>query len=127
MMALFSSIQLEISGGRTTEYMSHCHPNLLMYKLLFCTDDKYQSDFVENQGIRDSQLKSDHEDAERVHMYMMFKMSDLFGFVSDLEKIIYGIVFKLILKRINNARALYRVGTGAHAVAFDGNKEYRDI
>ena len=46
MMALFSSIQLEISGGRTIEYMDHFHPNLLMYKLLFCTDDKYQSDFV---------------------------------------------------------------------------------
>ena len=30
MMALFSSIKLETSGGRTIEYIDHCHPNLLM-------------------------------------------------------------------------------------------------
>ena len=33
MMALFSSIELETSCGRTIEYIDHCHPNLLMYKL----------------------------------------------------------------------------------------------
>ena len=33
MMALFSSIKLETSGGRTIEYIDRCHPNLLMYKL----------------------------------------------------------------------------------------------
>ena len=33
MMALFSSIKLETSGGRTIEYID-CHPNLLTYKLL---------------------------------------------------------------------------------------------
>ena len=32
MMALFTSIKLETSGGRTIEYIDHCHPNLLMYK-----------------------------------------------------------------------------------------------
>ena len=32
MMALFSSIKLETSGGRTTEYIEHCHSNLLMHK-----------------------------------------------------------------------------------------------
>ena len=57
----------------------------------------------------------------------MVKMSDLFGFVNDLEKIIYGLGFKLILKRNNNDRALYGVGAGAHAVANDGNMEVRDI
>ena len=46
MMALFSSIKLETSGGRTIEYIDHCHPNLLMYKLLTGTDDEYESDFV---------------------------------------------------------------------------------
>ena len=30
MMTLFSSIKLETSGGRTIEYIDHCHPNLLM-------------------------------------------------------------------------------------------------
>ena len=30
MMALFSSIKLETSGGRTIEYIDHCHPNLLI-------------------------------------------------------------------------------------------------
>ena len=54
-------------------------------------------------------------------------MCDLFGFVNDLEKIIYGLGFKLLLKSNNNDRALYRVGAGAHAVANDGNIKIRDI
>ena len=60
MMALFSSIKLETSGDRTIEYVDHCHANLLMYKLLTSTGDKYESGFVRNQGNRDSQLKGDH-------------------------------------------------------------------
>ena len=127
MMALFSSVKLETSGGRTIEYIDHCHPNLLMYKLLTSTDDEYESGFVRNQGNRESQLKGDHAAAERGHMYMMVKMSDLFGFVNDLKKIIYGLGFKLILKRNNNDRALYRINAGADAVANDGNIEIRDI
>ena len=99
MMALFISIKLETSGGRTIEYIDHCHPNLLMYKLLTCTDDEYESGFVRSQGNRDSQLKVDHIAAERGHMYMMIMMSDQFGFVNDLEKIIYSLGFKLILKK----------------------------
>ena len=75
--------------------------------------------FVRNQGNRDSQLQGDHIAAERGHMYMMIEMSDLFGFVNDLEKIIYGLGFKLILKRNNNDRALFRVNAGADAVAND--------
>ena len=51
MMALFSSIKLETSGGRTIEYIDHCHPNLLMSKLLISTDDGYESSFVRNQVI----------------------------------------------------------------------------
>ena len=89
MMALFSSIKLETSGGRTTEYIDHCHPNLLMYKLLTSIGDEYESGFVRNQGNRDNQPQSEHIAAERGHMYTMIKMSDLFGFVNDLEKIIY--------------------------------------
>ena len=127
MMALFSSIKIETSGGRTIEYIDHCHPNLLMYKLVTSTDDEYQSGFVRNIDNRDSQLKSDHIAAERGHMYMMVKMSDLFGFVNDLEKIIYGLGFKLLLKRNNNDRALYRVIANPGAVANDGNVEIRDI
>ena len=127
MMALFSSIKLETSGGRIIEYIDHCHPNLLMYKLLTSTDDEYESRFVRNQGNRDSQLKGDYIAVERGHMYMMVKMSDLFGFVNDLEKIIYGLGFKLILKRNNNDRALYRVNANPGAVANDGNIEIRDI
>ena len=127
MMALFSSVKLETSGGRTIEYIDHCHPNLLMYKLLTNTDDENESGFVRNQGNRDNQLKGDHIAAERGHMYLMVKMSDLFVFVNDLEKIIYGLGFKLILKRNNNDRALYRINGGADAVANDGNIEIRDI
>ena len=98
MLALFSSVKLETSGGRTIEYIDHCHPNLLMYKFLTSTDDEYDSGFVRSQGNGDSQLKGDLIAAERCHMYMMIKMSDLFGFVNDLEKIIYGLGSKLILK-----------------------------
>ena len=127
MMALFSSIKLETSGGRTIEYIDHSHPNLLMYKLLTSTGDEYESGFVRNQGNRDSQLKGDHIAAQRGHMYMMIKMSDLFGFVNDLERIIYGLGFKLILKRNNNDRALYRVNANPGAVANDGHIEIRDI
>ena len=98
-----------------------------MYKLLTSTEDEYESDFSRNQVNRDSQLKGDHAAAERGHMYMMDKMSDLFGFVNDLGKIIYGLGFKIILKRNNNDRALFRVNAGADAVANDGNKDIRDI
>ena len=127
MIALFSSVKLETSGGRTIEYIDHCHPILLLYKLLTSTVDEYEGGFVRNQGNRDSQLKGDHIAAERGHMYMMIKMSDLFGFVNDLEKIIYGLGFKLILKRNNNDRALFRVNAGADAIGNDGNIEIRDI
>ena len=127
MMALFSSAKLETSGGRTIEKIDHCHPNLLKYKLLTSTDDEYESGLVRNQGNRDSQIKGDNAAAQIGHMYMMVKMSDLFGFVNDLEKIIYGLGFKLILKRNNNDRALFRVGAGVGGVANDGNIEIRDI
>ena len=127
MMALFISIKLETSGGKTIEYIDHCHPNVLMYKLLNSTVDEYESGFVRNQGNRDSQLKGDHIAAQRGHMYMMIKMSDLFGFVNHLEKIIYVLGFKLILKRNNNDRALFRVNANLGAVANDGNIELGDI
>ena len=127
MMALFSSVKLETSSGRTIEYIDHCHLNLLMYKLLTSTGDENESGFVRNQGNRDSQFKGDHAAAETGHMYMMVKMSDLFGFVNDLEKIIYWLGFKLILKRNNNDRALFRVDADPGRVANDGNIEIRDI
>ena len=57
-MALFSSVKLETSGGRTIEYIDHCHPSLLMYKLITSTDDENESGFVRNidnrTGSRDS-------------------------------------------------------------------------
>ena len=127
MVALFSSVGLEISGSRTIEYMDHCHPNLIMYKLLTSIVDEYESGFVRNQGNRDSQLKGDHIAAERDHMYMMIKMSDLFGFVDNLKKVIYGLGFKLILKSHNNDRALSRVNARADAVANDDNIDNRDM
>ena len=98
-----------------------------MYKLLTSTCDKFESGFVRNQGNRDSQLKGDHAAAERGHMYMMVKKSHLFDFVNDLEKIIYGLGFKLILKRNNNDRALFRVDADPGRVANDGKIEIRDI
>ena len=84
MMALFSSVKLETSGGRTIENIDHCHLKLLMHTLLSSTDDEYESGFVRNQSIRDSQHKRDQIAAERGHMYMVVKMSDRIGFVNDL-------------------------------------------
>ena len=127
MMALYSSIKLETSGGRTIEYIDHCHPILLMDKLLTSTDDEYESGFVRNIDNRNIQLKGDHVAAERGNMYMMVKMRDLFGFVNDLEKIIYCLGFKLILKISNKDRALYRAHANPVAVANDCNIEIRDI
>ena len=98
-----------------------------MNKLLTSTDDEYESGFVRNIDNRNSQLKSDHIAAQRGHMYMMTKMRDLIGFVNDLEKIICGLGFKLILKRNNNDRALYRNNANPGAVANDANIEIRDI
>ena len=62
----------------------------------FCFLQNNKSGFVRNQVNRDSQLKGDHAAAEWVYMYMTVKMSDLFGFVNDLERFIYGLEFKLI-------------------------------
>ena len=53
-------------------------------------------------------------------------MSDRFGFVNDLEKIIYGLGFKLKLKRNNNDRALYRTNANPGAVANDTNIDIKD-
>ena len=58
---------------------------------------------------------------------MMIKMSDLFGLLNDLEKIIYGFGFKRILKRNINDRALFRVNAGSDAVGNDGKIDIRDI
>ena len=57
MMALFSSVKLETSGGRTIEDIDHCHPNLLMYKLLTSTIDEYESGFLEIKAIEIVNLK----------------------------------------------------------------------
>ena len=54
-------------------------------------------------------------------------MSDLIGFVNDLEKIIYGLGFKLKLKGNNNDRAPFRVDAGAGAVANDNSIDIRDL
>ena len=53
-VALFSSVKLETSGGRTIEYIDHCHPNLLIYKFLTSTDDEYQNGFLRNIDNRNN-------------------------------------------------------------------------
>ena len=54
---------------------------------------------------------------------MMIKTRDLFGFVNELEKIICGLEFKIILKTNMKDIALFRVNAGAGAIAYDGNTE----
>ena len=94
-----------------------------MYKLFTSTADEYESGFVRNLGNRDSQLKGDHPAVQIDQIYMMVKVGDPFRFVNDLEKIIYGLEFKLILKRNNDDR----INAGAGAIANDDNREIRDI
>ena len=57
MIALISSVTLQ---AKSIEFIDHCHPNVLMYKLITSTDDEHESGFVRNQGHRDSQLKGDY-------------------------------------------------------------------
>ena len=71
-------------------------------------------------------MNGDHQAAQRGYMKMMIKMKDLFVFINDFEKIISGIGFKLILKRIKDDRALIRVNAGAGA-ANDCNTKIRKI
>ena len=47
--------------------------------------------------------------------------------LNDSEKIIYGLGFKLIIKRNDNDRLLFRDNAGADAVGNDGHIEFRDI
>ena len=82
------------------------------------TGDEFERCFVRNQGNRDSQIKGDHAAAERIHMFLMVNMCDLFRFVNE--------GFKLILKNNNNDRALFRVDADPGRVANDGNIEIRD-
>ena len=58
---------------------------------------------------------------------MNIKMKYMFGFINDLEKIIYGMGFKLTRKKKNNDRAFYRVNGGAGTVAKDCNTEITDV
>ena len=62
-MAIFSSVSLEAISVKIIEYIDHCHPNLLMYKLLISTSDVYESGFVKDQRERGSQLKGDYQAA----------------------------------------------------------------
>ena len=112
---------------KTIEYLDHCHANRLMYKLLTSKSDEYESCLVTDERERDSQLKGDLQAAQRRYMNMIIKTKDLFGLIKDLEKIIYGIGFKLIIKRNGNDRVLLRVNAGAGAEANNCKIEIRDI
>ena len=122
-MALFISIKLETIICKTIEYLDYCHANRLMYKLLTSKSDEYEGCLFIDQRERDSQLKA----AQRRYMNMIIKTKDLFGLIKDLEKIIYGIGFKLIIKRNGNDRVLLRVNAGALAEANNCKIEIRDI
>ena len=50
-MVLFGSIRKETVRGKTSEYTDHCHPNLLMYKLLTSFDSDNEKSFVRSQRV----------------------------------------------------------------------------
>ena len=104
-MVLLVLLYQKIIIGKTIKYIDHFHPNLLMYKLLISTDDKCESCFVrDDQRERNSQLKNNYRGAKISHKYLMIKITNLFGFIKDLEKIIFGIGFKLILRETEATR-----------------------
>ena len=72
-MALFSSIRLETISGKTIEYIDHCHPNLLICKLITIKSDENKSAFVRDQKEGDGQLKVFHQTAQREFMYGWLK------------------------------------------------------
>ena len=53
-------------------------------------------------------------------------IKDLYSFNNDLEKFIYGIVFKLVLERNISNKALLRVNAWTAAVANDCKIKIRD-
>ena len=69
-----------------------------------------------------NQFTDDPDSGEKGHIYMIIMMSDVIGFVKDLDKIIYGVEFKHLLKR-NNDRAIY----GADAILNDAIKTIKVI
>ena len=98
-----------------------------MYKILTSTRDEYENRFFTDQREKESQLIGDHQAAQKGYVHIMIKMKYLFGFLIDLEKIIYGIGFKLILNENNIDRALFTVNAGAGTVANDCNKKIGDV
>ena len=62
--------------------------NALFFKLLTTTSNDSESSFVRDQADRNSQAKSDEAAAERGHMYMMIQISNIFGYVNDLKRLL---------------------------------------
>ena len=52
-LALFNSDGLSTISGKLVEYVDHCHPNLLMYKLLISTENEYDKEFVRGGKLKD--------------------------------------------------------------------------
>ena len=82
---------------------------------------------VRSQKERDIQLKSDPKTAQKGHLCFIIKMQDLYGFIKNLEKIIYDIGLKINQMRNNNDSAKFRANAGAGAVVNDCKIEIRDI
>ena len=60
-----------------------------MCKLLTCAEDEYESDFVRDKRKRNNQFKGDCADATLGLMNLMIEMSDLFGFISDFQRLFF--------------------------------------
>ena len=68
------------------ESIDHCHPNLLVYKLLTNNDNNYETGIDRSQTERDIILKEDHDSEQRGYKNMMIKMKDLLAIFNDLER-----------------------------------------
>ena len=58
--------------------------------------------FVRDQSQKADQFGDDDDNIEKNHMYMVIKISNLLGFVYDLNKVMYCLRFKLIFKKFTS-------------------------
>ena len=100
-VALFSEAKLTTSSCKHLEKVDNLHPISLKYKLLTSTQQISQLmyGFEESTAIRRQELTNN--ETEKGTFFVRIKLKDLFEF-ADQEKVTYGLVYTLTLKRNNS-------------------------
>ena len=107
-VALFSEAKLTTSSCKHLEKVDNLHPISLMYKLLTSNQQTSQLmyGFEESQATRRQELTNNK--TEKGTFFVRIKLTDIFGFDFDQEKITYGLGYTLTLKRNNNNDSIIR-------------------